>query len=402
MVLSPPRKQERLKILFLIPYFAPAWHFGGPVKGTYETGRRLASKGHQITVLTTNLDRPGRRLPLVEKQLDGMRVIYFSTLLYSLSLKFNFPFPPALFLWLKKHRNQFDAIHIQECYSSMTLLAPLVLGKTPYVISTRGVFGAYPQQQKSLLKRLFNWLAEKTIRRAQALVVQTSRERKDCERFSPRRIVEVNNGIEPALFKQLPSGREFRRRHGFSINDIIVLYIGRLHPIKGLECLVHAISRIENKNIKALIVGPDYGVRKRLCQIATKQETTQRIKLLDGLYDREKLAAYSAADLYCQPSLYDNAPNSVLEACACGLPVITTSGNGLSSFLVKHGGIVVPSGKPEPLQRAIVKLAGPKTLRTSLGRRIKRAACRGFSWNDVTGRLEELYYQISRDPRGRA
>ncbi len=385
-----PQKTKR-HILFLIPYFVPAWHFGGPVKGTYEIAKRLAAMGHDITVCTSDLFEDSRPMATRSAQLDGMTVNYFSTRFYRLAYLNAFPLMPGLRPWLKRHLLSYDVVHIQECYSSMTLLAGLIPDTVPYFISTRGVLAHTPQSRRRVMKILFNALIRRPLKQAAAVIVQTPAEETDCRRFGITHTFELPNAVDGGLTQNCRAGAVMRKRFGFKDSDVVLLYLGRLHAIKGLTVMVRAIAAMRHGALKALIVGPDYGERKNLLALIAKLGLTERVILTDGLYGRDKLAAYSACDIFCLPSEFDNAPNTMLEAMAYGKPVITTTGNGLAGMLKNGAGLVVSPADTAALTAAMTRLADSETTRRHMGAKARTLVQKGFSWDDSACRLLELY-----------
>ena len=108
--------------------------------------------------------------------------------------------------------------------------------------------------------------------------------------------------------------------------------------------------------------------------------------------EEEKFESYMGADIYCLPSIYDCAPISILEACACGLPIITTTSNGLFEIAREGAGLVVNPNNSKALREAILELASSESTRKKLGSKSREIIQEKYDWNDKLNELEQLYY----------
>ena len=110
------------------------------------------------------------------------------------------------------------------------------------------------------------------------------------------------------------------------------------------------------------------------------------------LYDREKLEAYVDADVYVLPSIYETFPNTVLEAWACGTPVVVTDRCGIADLVNKVGYVV--EYDENQLQDAIFKFLSDEELRKRLEAAGKKLVREEFSWGKVVGKIERLYETV--------
>jgi glycosyltransferase involved in cell wall biosynthesis len=188
----------------------------------------------------------------------------------------------------------------------------------------------------------------------------------------PEKIAIAPNAVDMHFFAS--HGRRDR-----SVRDgCRFLYVGSLHPLKGLDVLLDAWSLLGHPSAMLTVVGDgparqDVGRRAALAAVSSVR--------LTGHLDREALAAeYASADVFVFPSLSDPWGLVLNEAMACGLPVVTTSAPGAAEDLVSDGwnGYVVRPGDAVALAEAMRALAADADLRASMGRRsLERIA--GFS-----------------------
>lgn len=200
------------------------------------------------------------------------------------------------------------------------------------------------------------------------------------------KIEVITNGVDKNLFKQMDK-MYCRKSLGLESDKKIILFIGHLVPVKGVDCLIDAFSCISKKceNSSLVIVGDG----------ALKHEMLRKINTL-GLKDRIKLISstphdkiplwINSCDVLCLPSLNEGCPNVVLEALACGRPVVATNVGGIPDIIdTPDLGILVPPKNPEKLAAA---------LETALNKHwdLKRAneKISSYSWSMNAEKLLEI------------
>jgi glycosyltransferase involved in cell wall biosynthesis len=206
------------------------------------------------------------------------------------------------------------------------------------------------------------------------------------------RIRIIPNGISTSEFDRLPQRGAFRTKFGIGPDWPVVLYLGRIHKIKGLDLLLAAFASLveELKNIRLIIAGPDAGFLTNLESQARALGIEDRVVVTGPLYNREKLEAFVDADVYVLPSSYDMFPNTVLEAAACGTPVIVTQNCGIRDYVEKFGGLVVGRSVDE-LKLAILRLLNDHNLRSNLAEEGKKFVFRELTWERVVEQLLSVY-----------
>ena len=123
----------------------------------------------------------------------------------------------------------------------------------------------------------------------------------------------------------------FRERLGLAETERLILFIGRITPIKNLEQLIEAFHLAGLEAARLVLVGPlpepDYAARLR--SVISRCGLTDRVSLIGPLYQQDKLAALAGADLFVLPSLYESFGIAAAEAVAAGLPVLLTETCGV-------------------------------------------------------------------------
>ena len=210
----------------------------------------------------------------------------------------------------------------------------------------------------------------------------------------PARVRVIYNGLDRQRFQPLEAGAraELRRRLEIPADAEIILFVGSGFARKGLAYLLQAFSTLKDQRSQLWVVGK--GHLNRYQKIAERLGVADRVKFWGPA--PETAPFYQAATLLALPTLYDPCSNVVLEALACGLPVITTAANGAAEFLTPGGhGAIIPqpddiAGLSESLARFLYLGQDPQV------RRSATAAVAGLSWQaTVAQTLEVLEEAVS-------
>lgn len=201
-------------------------------------------------------------------------------------------------------------------------------------------------------------------------------------------IITVSNGIADNLVEEFHSQSdkitviynpvdlpriaklsEAQPEHPFLRSSVpVIISIGRLVPQKGFDILIHAFSRVVSETDARLIVMGEGPERASLEQIAIDLGLSDRISLAG--FQHNPYALLARADLYVLSSRYEGMPVSLLEAMACGVPVIAADCQSGPCEILKNGeyGILVPVGDIEGLAEAMLRLIRSRSLRETLSK----------------------------------
>lgn len=222
-----------------------------------------------------------------------------------------------------------------------------------------------------------------TVKRASAIIVQTQRLKDEYSRIlNPEKIWVIPLGVDTDFFspRQEKVDREW----------IEVLTVANLTRRKGIDYLIRAIHAVKKSHkVKLRIVGdgPDMPrLREIVSRLGLKKEV-----VFEGRVPRLKLRdLYRSSDIFCLPSLREPFGKVVIEAMACGKPVIVTDTEGPSQIVSNmKDGIIVPRGDHRKLAKAI-SLLFDRSLRTSMGICARKKA-EEYSWKAVAEKIYEVY-----------
>jgi len=213
---------------------------------------------------------------------------------------------------------------------------------------------------------------------------------------NPEKIAVVPCGVDTESFR--PRDRSLVRKELGLNGDRLVLFVGRLEPLKGLDVLLGALAQLEERShVRALIIGGDASSESevaRLKELARALGVEDQVVFL-GSVEHERLPLfYSAADVCIMPSSYESFGIAALESLSCGTPVIATRVGGLAT-LVRDGetGYLVSPRCPEPFAERLEMLLDNETLRGDLSA-AARAHARAYDWSLICQQVVARYRDL--------
>ncbi|MFC1951686.1 glycosyltransferase [Chloroflexota bacterium] len=392
-----------MKILQVVPYLFLSWAGGNPTLAvTYNLSKSLFDQGHQITIYTTDALNKGRKLKYPTEPLNthGVKVYEFKSMGSKLGERHRIYISPAMIPVMAKQIATFDIIHLQEYRTFQNIIAHYYAKKhkIPYVLQAHG---ALPRiMTKHRLKQVYDTLwGYRLLKDAARVIAVTRREAEQYKSMgvSEDKIEMVPNGIYLSEFKNLPKRGEFRRKWGIKGSQKIVFYLARIHKIKGPDLLVKAFAALseESNEAKLVIAGPDDGYLPTLKKLIKELNIEDKVLLTGPLYGRDRLEAYIDADVYVLPSSYEVFGITVLEACACGTPVILTDRCGVAEWIGNNAGYVVQYDKTQ-LRGAISEMLTNEELRMRFKEAGKKLIREQFSWPKIAEQIETVYKSVRK------
>ncbi|MCC6416550.1 MAG: glycosyltransferase, partial [Opitutaceae bacterium] len=309
-----------------MPMFYPATQYGGPIVQAYEVGKELLRRGHRVNVVTTDLGLVAETPRNTWVNVEGMRVWYGRTHAINRCVPY---WEPQLKRPIVEVLPTTDVLQLRM---ALTLLNDLVRRlarrrRVPYIYNAEGSLCPTRLKTKAVEKWFFLRLFERRmLREAAALQAVTSVERGDliAQGADPTRIHVIPNGVVLPTTNYHSSAARFRERWNLPPNATLILYLGRVSRLKGIEPLVRAFHRVRHVQPDAhlIIAGPGDGEERRLSELIQQLDLSGRVKLVGTVPGRECWQALREADLFALTSFTEGLPNAVLEALAAGLPVL--------------------------------------------------------------------------------
>jgi len=221
----------------------------------------------------------------------------------------------------------------------------------------------------------------------------------------PARVQIIPCGVDTLLFH--PQNRQQARR-ALALPEAapLVLFVGRLQPLKGLDTLLRAMHLVRQQypTLQGLIVGGgldagdphEAAELERLRELAAHLELTPHLTFIKAQPQETLVQYYTAADVFVLPSHYESFGMVALEAMACGTPVVASQVGGLTSTVVhERTGLLAPVGDWQTFARAISRVLASPTLRDMWGyASVQRAQT--YAWPRVVERNVQLYHRLIR------
>ncbi len=241
------------------------------------------------------------------------------------------------------------------------------------------------------------------MRSLDSVVAATDYERRllrQIYRVPPSRIEVIPLGVDPGRFA--PGSRSgARQRLGIPVDEQVVLAVGRVEPLKGLDILIRAVGQLADpKSLRLLIIGGDESAQpefERLSAIAEEAGVRDALTFTGAVEHHLLPDYYRAADVVVMPSFAESFGLVAVEAMACGTPVVASRVGGLASTIADgRTGYLIPWRCPEPFAEKIELLLTNEPLRDALGMAgVERM--RDYSWDAVARHLLALYETVMRE-----
>lgn len=316
----------RLRILHIISSVNPA--HGGPIEGVKQLGAANSRAGHIIEVAT--LDGPDE--PFIAEFPMPLHCFGPSLFKYSYTRK--------IVPWLRENRHRYDAIVVNGLWQFNSYSAYLALHDTdtPYYIYPHGMLDPWFQRAYPLkhIKKELYWklIQHRVISGARAVLFTCEEERRLArEAFHPYRCREIVVNYGTSVPRIEPRQKEeFLKQFPEVAGKRCLLFISRIHEKKGCDLLVRALGNVirelpdKARNLHLIMAGPDQvGLAAELKAIAARLGVADRITWTGMIKGDIKWGAFQCSEAFVLPSHQENFGIAVVEALACGVPVLISN-----------------------------------------------------------------------------
>ena len=291
---------------------------------------------------------------------------------------------------------QTDVVHVHGLWEEIQHLAAQSAQRhnVPYVIAPHGMLDPWSLRQGRLKKRLYMHLRLRRHLNISAALHFTSDEERDRTaplRLRPRAIVEPN-GIDLNEFTALPARGTARQRYNVC-PGLMILFLGRLHPKKGLDLLIPAFARASLPGATLVIAGPpdSEAYESELKQLVKHHHLASRVTFTGMLHGLDRLALLADADLMILPSHHENFGIVVAEALACGTPVLVSNQVNIHRDISDAGvGADFPLDV-DAIARELKRWGSDETIRRDAATRAAPFARNRYDWAAIARRWIDHY-----------
>ena len=335
--------------------------------------------------------------------IDGLEILHPRYLLFPRKIFFSLYWISYLVMlfWTVRNRD-FDLIHAHTAYPDG--LAALLFGKAvkkPVLITAHGSdINLYPEES-----RIGKILVCFALRHCDAVVAVSSDLKNRIEKLGVNRakLRVIHNGIDIALFSPMDKENAVSQK-GLSRQNKRILYTGGLLPVKGVGVLIEAMSilAISRNDIEMVLVGADKKGRtdREFIHMAKDLGLQEMVIFVTKVRNTEIPLWLTASDVFVLPSLSEGFGLSLVEALACGKPVVSTTCGGPEDIVTEEVGILVPPGDAKALASAIAYVLDHPEKYDSV--RISSYARQRFNLEKISSQIFDLYRSLKESSNVKA
>ena len=383
-----------MRVLHVTSYFAPAFVYGGPPRSILGLCQALESAKVQIQVFTTTANGQVDFHESLEEfeYYQGIPVHYFPRVFPR-----RFYRAKGLASAIQAINHRIDLLHIHGLWNLTAWAAAqqAIKLKLPYVISPRGMLDPGSIMHKSWRKRLAFPLIEKSnLLKASFLHATSATEQAALKDHGfVDKVFVLPNGVQPDSVKLWPAGT-FRKAHGLNESAKLVVFLGRIHPVKRLDLLAAAFTRLR-QNVPAarlIIAGPNENDYRTALEPNFKQ-IKQAVLWLGEVDQDRKWALLQDADALVMCSDSESFGVSVAEAMYAGLPVVVTRTCPWEEVETAQCGFWVKQDA-QTIADALYYLLTHPLEAVAMGERGKKLALEKYSWERIAAQMVK-YYELA-------
>ena len=357
-------------------------------------GKELAKRNHSLSVVTSirTVDKP--------EQIENVKIFEVKPYmtLYKLPHTLTFPFS-AIYKIVK--RQDVEIMHLLNDLSTNAAFASLIsrLTDVPFVYTIQGPGTRLSHPLVDTVIAVYHHTVERWIVNRARKVILLSKSLIPAAQelgVDESRMAVIPSGIDSQHFdpERLEVGEKANfLRNQLEIGDSVVLgFVGRLVPAKGLEVFFSAVKQIqdEHQNITILIIG-DGALRKNLEARANKL----KVRTIFTGWKHDTPPYYALMDIFVLPSFYEGLANVLLEAMAMKKAVVATKVGGNPDVILNgENGFLVPAGNSKQMASALEQLIEDDNLRVRVGISNRQKIEKHFSWATTVERIERVYSEL--------
>jgi glycosyltransferase involved in cell wall biosynthesis len=380
-----------MRILQFLPSLAS--HVGGPARATIDLSVALTERGHSVTLLSTEVGNTEKEFSSIAGRVPRLLQIPASTLP-------NCTYLPHELAPIRSLLGQHDVLHVHGVweYANIQLSRIAQRAKIPYVISVRGMLDDWPMAQHFWRKRAYLSIAGTAwLRGARAIHLTAKDELVQAQKFFPPSLgVVIPNLLNLAPFASAVYPRVVEGRFEPSRDKRLrVLFLGRIHPVKGVDILLGATALLKERNTPiSLQIAGDGQVAyvKKMRQLAQRLGLNDEdVTFLGSVQGEIKYSLLRTSHILASPSQHENFGMVFVEALASGTPVVTTTNVCLGPELRATGAALIVDRSATAFANAITRFIVARDEIVRMGALGRAWAFRELDKQHLLRRFEALY-----------
>ena len=384
-----------MKILEVIPYFIPAYSYGGPVKVCFDLSKQLTKRNYKVTVATTDTLDGKNRIKKLEENIEEIKIIRFRNISNSIAKNFNGYLPFGFYFWAKKNIQNFDVVHCHDFFTLQNIVVAHFCKKysIPFIIQPHGTLSPVRQKAKfKIIKKIFLKLFKDVLKNSKNIIALTENEKTEIISIDSNlenKITVIPNGLRMKEFENIKK-IDLHEKYNIPKENKIIGYIGRIQYIKGIDISLEILAKLKNKiNFTYLIIGPDEDEKKNLENKIKKLHLENNVIFAGILSGKEKLETIKSCDIFLFTSRNEGLPMAILEIAALGVPQIISKNCNVPEIEKFGGGFEFSLNKKNKIAGKILEILSNQEDRTSLGKKSTNIIKEHFSLEKSVSRLED-------------
>jgi glycosyltransferase involved in cell wall biosynthesis len=384
-----------LNILHVIPSISA--YYGGPSQAVIDTVKALQLIGVNAEVATTNdnvtsyLDVPLYK----QTEYEGIPVWFFPCIRSKIRLSFQ------MVVWLWKNIPNYNVVHIHVLFCATSIVTAFIcqVKNVPYLIHPHGVLRKWALSQKSYVKNLYlDLLGRKIFLKSCGIISASSEEEEDLKIVLGDKLSSfvIPFGINiPTLIAD--SRQKLCNLLGINGDLPIILFMSRLHPVKGLEYLIPALGNIKNRKFCLILAGKgDATYESQIKQLLVQHNISNNVIHVGFISGSEKLLFLQGSDLFVMTSLSENFGLSVLESMSSQLPVLITDNVPLSVIVKQYQLGYVSQLDIDAITQNLLLFLDDLCEARQMGLRSRQVVLEQYRWDVIAHQLADLYTSVSK------
>ena len=293
--------------------------------------------------------------------------------------------------------NDYDLIHIHGVFDHYAYIVYKNV-KKPYILSSHGSLFEEVISRKSHIKKeiYLSLVGKRILKKAKTIHATTPYEKNRLIELGINEdsITVMPNGVDPDDFKNLPEKGKLFHKFPQLKGKKIVLFLGRINWVKGLDDLIPAFSYVikEVKNAHLIIAGPDNEnymkeVNKWICE----NNLIEHVSYVGPIYGEDKLTFLQDSNIFVLPSYSEGFSMAAIEAMYMGLPVAITKNCGVRDIVENSNAGIVANKERHEIASAIIKLLKNDTLSHNMGENGRKIVTDKLLWPDIAKQMLNVY-----------
>lgn len=325
-----------------------------------DISRELAKRNHDVTVLTTDAYDHTKRIGKLCEVIDSVKVLRFRNVSNVLAKKGNLFLPRGFKKYFKQHARDYDLVHLHSFFTYQNIVCAKYCRKykIPYILHLHEMPMPIPLFKKTLIKKIFNILyGKRLLLNASKILVVSSLEKKRLLSFMPDLKDKVEVVLNPISAIKQKREKGNRQKFGLKKTDKVLLFLGRLGFIKGLDRLIAAFALLvrDDPSYKLIIAGPDEGERTKLDRKIAQMRLGDNVIFTGFVEGKTKEELFASSDVFVLFSYYESFSLAALEALSHNVPVCLSKDVGISDELAQYkcAGVVDETQNPQKTAQKI-------------------------------------------------